>query len=234
MARLLSSWRLALAAVCLLAAATAHAERTPFQARCEDSLGRTAAVLTTQQPSYTIDTHLSYRSLTSMNGLPAGTTQVAGLTSTESRVKISLGGTLLQDGDSGYECIAPQINVKLSYVPVVIYVAREFPPGSCAYREILKHEMLHMKTYMDSLPRVEKVVREALAKRFDAKPLYAPAGTAMSALTHEVDNGWLDFIKSEMRKVEPLQSAIDTPDEYARLAQTCGGELQAVLAPGRR
>ena len=63
---------------------------------------------------------------------------------------------MLQDPVSGYECVAPQIGVTITYVPVVIYIGREFPPGTCAYDEILKHELRHLKTYMDYLPRVEE------------------------------------------------------------------------------
>lgn len=224
--------RFLLALACLLAAATAHAERTPFQIRCEDSLSKTVTVLSAQQSGYTVDTHLSYMALTSMHGLAAGAVKVAGLTQTDSRVKMGYTGTLLQDSDSGYECIAPRIEVKLYYVPVVIYVAREFPAGSCAYKEILKHELRHMNAYMEHLPKVEKTVREALAKRFQDKPLYAPSGTAMSALTHEVDNGWMDFIKAEMRKVDAVQANIDSPEEYAHLSETCGGEIRNVLSGG--
>lgn len=225
-------FRLLLALACLLGATAAHAERTPFQIRCEDSLSKTVTVLTAQQSGYTVDTHLSYNALTSMHGLAAGAVKVAGLTQTDSRVKMGYTGTLLQDPDSGYECIAPRIEVKLYYVPVVIYVAREFPAGSCAYKEILNHELRHMNAYMQHLPKVEKTVREALAKRFQDKPLYAPSGTAMSALSHEVDNGWMAYIKAEMHKVDAEQARIDAPEEYARLSQACGGEIRDVLSGG--
>ena len=229
---LLRLFRFLLATACLLAAAGAHAERTPFQVRCEDSLSKTVTVLTAQQSGYTVDTHLSYKALTSMHGLAAGAVKVAGLTQTDSRVKMGYTGTLLQDPESGYECIAPRIEVKLYYVPVVIYVAREFPAGSCAYNEILKHELRHMHAYMQDLPRVEKTVRDALARRFQDKPLYAPSGTAMSALTREVDNGWMDYIKAELHKVDAEQARIDAPEEYARLSQACDGEIRNVLNGG--
>jgi hypothetical protein len=118
---------------------------------------------------------------------------------------------------------------------VVIYVGSEFAPGSCGYQEILTHELRHMKTYMDHLPVVEKIVRDAFAKRFEAKPLYAPSGTARSALEHEINSGWMPFIKAEMAKVETQQAMIDSVEEYARLGKACGGEIQNILlrATGR-
>lgn len=220
---------LALGCGLLAAAAAAQAQRTPFQARCEDELSKTVSVLTAQQNGYSIDTRLSYRALTAMKGGARANTYVLGLTRTESRMAIGLDGPMLQDPVSGYECVAPQITVKLFYAPIVIYIGNEFAPGTCAYQEILTHELRHMKAYLDHLPRAEALVRGALAKRFEAKPLYAPKGTARNALAREINSGWLPYIKAEMGKVEVVQAAIDTAQEYARLGKTCNGEIQGIL-----
>ena len=218
----------------LLFSGNAWAARTAFQIRCEDDIGKTVTMLTAQQGGYTIDGALSYRALTRMRGESRPNTYVLGLTRTESRVEIGLAGPLLQDAASGYECVAPQISVKLFYVPVVIYISSEFPPGGCPYQAILRHELRHLKAYMDHLPKVETLARAALARRFEAKPLYAPSGTARLALEHEINTGWLPYIKAEMGKVEAQQAAIDSPEEYARLARSCNGEIRNTIAPGRR
>ncbi|MET3129901.1 hypothetical protein AAKU55_000142 [Oxalobacteraceae bacterium GrIS 1.11] len=211
------------------ACASTPSARTAFQIRCEDELSKTVSVLTAQQNGYSIDSHLSYRSLTAMKGGARANSFVLGLTKTESRVAIALTGPVLQDPVSGYECVAPRITVKLYYAPIVIYIGREFEAGSCAYGEILSHELRHMKTYMEHLPKTETVVRDALARRFEGKPLYAPRGSAMAALERELDGGWMPYIKAEMARVELLQAAIDTPQEYARLSKSCKGEVQSIL-----
>jgi hypothetical protein len=218
----------------LLCSTSAWSARTPFQVRCEDTISKTVSVLTAKQNGYTVDNSLSYKALSEMKGHDAGHTYVLGLTKTESRMSIGLDGPILTDPASGYECVAPQIKVSLFYVPIVIYVGREFPPGSCAYQEILAHEMRHLNTYLDYLPKVEAVVRAALAKRFDARPLYAPAGQVRALLEKEIDNGWMPYIKTEMGKVEVLQAAIDTPQEYARLSKVCKGEVQSLIGPAKR
>lgn len=222
--------QLLMLALCLSwCGAVLAAARTPFQIRCEDTISKTLTVLTAPQATYSIDTHLGYRALTAMKGGARANTFVLGLTRTESRVAMGLSGPMLQDAATGYECVAPQISVKLYYAPVVIYVSKEFPVGTCAYNEILRHEERHLKAYMDSLPRVENIVRTALAKRFQDKPLYAPKGMARDALAAEMDSGWMPFIKTEMSRVEVLQAAIDTPAEYARLGKACNGEIQNIL-----
>jgi hypothetical protein len=215
-------------------AAAQAAPRTPFQARCEDSLGESLSVLTGTQSGYRIDNSVGFRSLTAMKGGVRAGQYVLGLTRTESHVSINVGGRLLSDPASGYECIAPHIEIKLYYPPIVIYVSREFAAGSCAYEEVLTHEMRHLNAYLDYLPRAEARVRTALERRFENKPLYARIGQAQSLLQREIDRGWMPYIKSEMSKVESLQAAIDSPQEYARLGKVCGGEVQSLIRPKRR
>ncbi|MCA1855049.1 hypothetical protein LE190_03775 [Massilia oculi] len=234
LALLLCCWALPAAGAAAAATATATAARTPFQARCEDSIGDTLSVLSAAQDGYRIDNSLSFRTLTAMKGRARPGQFVLGLTRTESRVSIQVGGRLLSDPASGYECIAPHIQVRLSYPPIVVYVGRELRPGSCAYEEVLAHEWRHLETYLDYLPRAEARVRLALARRFEDKPLYARIGQAQGLLQREVDRGWMPYIKSEMAKVETLQAAIDSPQEYARLGKVCGAEVQSLLRPVRK
>lgn len=216
------------------APAAAAAPRTDFQARCEDSIGETLSVLTGTQNGFRIDNTVGFRSLTAMKGQARAGQVVLGLTRTESIVSINVGGRLLTDPASGYECIAPHIEIKLYYPPIVVYVSREFRPGSCAYEEVLAHEMRHLNAYLDYLPKAEARVRLALARRFEDKPLYARIGQAQSLLQREIDRGWMPYIKSEMAKVEALQAAIDSPQEYARLGKVCGGAVQSLLGPLQR
>ena len=224
-------WALALASLFVLAPASA---RTPFQAKCEDTIGQAVSVFTLRQNGYRVDHSYSFHGLTRLKGKRAPGTYVLGLTRAESQVTIAATGRMLSDPATGYECVAPRLEVNLTYLPIIVYVGREFAPGTCAYKEILAHEMRHLNTYMDFLPRAEKVVRAALEKRFAGKPLYAPAGQARNLLQREIDTGWMNYIKNEMAKVEALQAAIDTPQEYTRLGKVCAGELQSLIRQAKR
>jgi hypothetical protein len=210
------------------------AERTPFQIRCEDTISKTVSVLSSQQNGYTINNQLPYRALTAKAGNMDSRMQTLGLTVTKGLYKVKLGGPVLQDAVSGYECIAPKVDVALNYSPVLIYVGNEFVPGSCAYKEILEHEQRHLHAYMDNLVRVEKVVTDALNKRFAGQPMYAPSGTAMSALEHEINGTWFPFIRDEFEKGKIEQAKIDSPDEYARLGKACNGEIADIIARRRK
>lgn len=209
--------------------ACAAPERTPFQIRCEDTISKTISVLSTKSNGFTINNQLPYRALTLKTGSIDGRSETLGLTVTRAQYGATMGGPILQDKVSGYECVAPRVEIKLNYSPVLIYVGNEFTPGSCAYQTILEHEQRHLKAYMDNLTRVEKVVRDALNRRFEGKPLYAPSGTAQSALQHEINSVWMRFINDEFDKGKVEQAKIDTPQEYARLGASCNGEIREIV-----
>jgi hypothetical protein len=210
------------------------AAATPFQQRCVAMAAGGSASFASRDSGYRIDNSLSYRSLTEMKrpGVHGGF--VLGLTRTESRVAIQVDGALLTEPGSGRECVVPRIAVTLYYQPIVVYIGREFEPDSCAYSEILAHEMRHLKSYLGYLPKVKETVRDKLARRFDGKPLYAHEGGARDLLQREIDRNWMPYIKAEMSRVERLQAAIDSPREYARLSKVCRGEVQSLIGSTRR
>lgn len=220
-----------LAALCF--STCAWSARTPFQARCEDAIGAAVVTLTSKDNGYSVNNTLPYQALTRMKQ-DGGASFVLGLTRTESRISFALDGVILVDPTSGYECVAPKIDVSLAYQPIMIYVGREFLPGTCAYQEILAHEMRHLKAYLDHLPKVERLVRGALKTRFSGPPIYAPGGQAKRLLEKEMDGGWMPYIKHEMAKVEQLQASIDSPQEYARLSKVCAGEVKLLVGPPKR
>jgi hypothetical protein len=224
----------------LLLAAAGGAAATPFQARCEagqpglDTGRRPAAVrIESHDGGYRVDRSLSWRALTRMKQEGAGA-YVLGLTRAESRVAISVEGAIVASPDTPEECLLPRIGLSLSYRPIVIYVGREFAPGSCAYREILAHEMRHLNAYRDILPKVERTVGAALSRRFDGRPVLAARGQSLRQVQAELDGRWMPFIKREMAQAKALQAAIDSPAEYARLSKVCRGEVQSLIGSTRR
>jgi hypothetical protein len=224
----------------LLLAADEAAAGTPFQARCEarqlglDTDSRPTGIrIASHDSGYRVDNSLSWRTLTRIKHGRAGDA-VLGLTRAESRVAISVEGAIVGSPDTAEECLLPQIGVSLSYSPIVIYLGSEFAPGSCAYREILAHEMRHLNAYVDYLPKVESRVRETMGRRFDARPVYATRGQSLARVQAELDGRWMPFIKREMAKAKALQAAIDSSGEYARLNKICRGEVQSLIGSTRR
>jgi hypothetical protein len=223
----------ALALVALLSAAPRASAADPFEARCDQAAVRAGARFSSQVSGWHIDNSQSYRTLTQMKRPRVARGWVLGLTHTESHVTVQVDGELLHDAPARRECVLPRVSVTLYYEPIVVYVGREFEPGTCAYREILAHEMRHLKSYQAALPKVEERVRVRLAPRIEGRAVVAEAGQARGLLQREIDTAWLPAIRAEMQAVELLQREIDSPQEYARLSKVCQGAVQSLIGSTR-
>ena len=124
------------------------------------------------------------------------------------------------------------LTVTLSYPTVVVYIGSEFPEGSCAYREILVHELQHVQAFQQHMGALEAAVREAMTERF-SRPSFGPAGQTLASLAREVSDTWKPFILAEQRKVDSLQKQIDTAEEWRRVIRACGGEVRRAILESR-
>jgi hypothetical protein len=106
----------------------------------------------------------------------------------------------------------------------VIYIAREFPADSCAYKVVLAHEQQHYLFDRDVLGRLGGEVR-GITQTVFANP--APASEA------EVERAKKLFFQQFNHAYEglsfPLHARIDNPASYAELADLCQGEIKTRL-----
>jgi hypothetical protein len=120
--------------------------------------------------------------------------------------------------------------VSYGFSPMTVYVAREFPEGSCAFKEIYAHELRHVKAYQEHLASIENELRETLTGRFaTGEPWRGPLGQTQSRLQQELDERWLPYIQRAINRAEEAQALIDTPEEYARVTDSCNGEIKKIL-----
>jgi len=203
-----------------------------FQAMCEDRMAPSVATVKSQHNGYTIDNTVSLLQLPakSHKAAPKGGF-VLGLTVTRYGAQVNYRTSSMRNPLSHYECTSANIVISMAYEPTVIFVGREFRPGTCAYKEILAHEMRHLNTYLEQMPKVETAVRSALERRFPAKAVYGPQGQAQADLKREIDEIWGPYFDAQMKKADQAHDAIDTPQEYARLSRVCQGEVQSFIAP---
>ena len=150
-----------------------------------------------------------------------------GLTRGTATVRFETRVSSYVDPSGRWACASPQLTVRYGFSPMTVYVAREFPPGSCAYREIHEHEMRHVRAYQAHLKAIEKTLADALQARFAGTgPWRGPRGETNARLQAELQERWVPFVKREINKVDAAQALIDTPEEYARVAASCGGEIR--------
>jgi len=158
--------------------------------------------------------------------------QVLGLTRGQAVVRYKLEIQRQLDPSGQWECASPRITLTYGFDPITVFVAREFPPGSCAYQEIHAHELRHLETYKAQVDKVEAEITQALQRRFAGPtPWRGPAGQAQEVLQRELDERWLPYVKLLLERGETDQARIDTPEEYARIAASCNGEIRQRLKP---
>lgn len=210
------------------AAGTGAAPQPSFEQRCESAMRPNIKVSATP-PSYVLINNLSTRVLNTRGSYASASHFIMGMTAGHTRADIDIDGPTLIDTASGRECIAPRIDVMLSFEPLDVYVAREFPPLSCAYREVLKHEMQHVRIYAEQLQRIEALVRDELKDRYDGRPLYAPTGKGLETVQAQVNNWLGPMLREELAKVEVMQRRLDSSDETDKLSHACMGEVAAMM-----
>lgn len=174
------------------------------------------------------NTEYSYRALTNLGGEKVRPGhQVLGLTRASAIAQFSLSMPSYQDVTARYECASPQITLSFGFKEMTVYVGREFPQGSCAHKEILEHEMRHVKAYQEHLASIEKGIQEDISRRFVTGDFWrGQAGAHYARISQELDERWLPYVNREMKKVNLAQALIDTPEEYARLSAACNGEVK--------
>ncbi len=174
-----------------------------------------------------LNTTYGYRSLTNLGSAQARPgRQVLGLTRGNATVRFTSNTPAVVDADKRWECASPQIVLTYGFSPMTVYVAREFPPGSCAHKEIHEHEMRHVQAYRTHQAELGKMIADALNARFaTGGPWRGPAGQTMARLQDELNERWLPYVQRELRKVDTAQALIDTSEEYERVANACDGEI---------
>lgn len=199
-----------------------------FEQRCQ-ALTAPVIQVTASPPSYVLKTDLSTRILSTRSGDASAKHSVMGMTASRTLAEISLDGPTLIDPSGARECIAPHIDVFLRFEPLDVYIAREFSLHSCAYREVLKHEMQHVKIYADGLARIERMVHGELTLRYGGKPHYAKAGQGLDSLQEQLNALLSPMLREQLAQVEVMQARLDSTEATETLSRACLGEVAMMM-----
>ena len=200
----------------------------PLWADTCDQLPKPSVSIKRLEEKITVNKQYGYRELTHLGAaLAQPGKQVLGLTRGKASSQFSTRISSRVDGNERWECASPQITVTYGFSPMTVYIANEFPEGGCAYNEIYQHELRHVTTYQAHLIRIEDELAATLNRRFaTGSPWRGPVGQARAQLERELNERWLPYIQREINRVDADQALIDSPEEYARVANSCGGEIR--------
>jgi hypothetical protein len=156
---------------------------------------------------------------------------VLGLTKGQALANAKVGVQLIRNAASGWECATHQVVIDIGYQPITIYVGREFPEGSCAFKEIFAHEMLHAEVFRKHARAMASEIETALRQRFiGAAPTRGPIGSTRETIEKELNERWLPYIRRLLAQAEALQRPIDTPEESEKVVKACKAQMNAFMA----
>lgn len=134
--------------------------------------------------------------------------------------------TLTEKRRSGQRCAWPsRVVATVAYDgPIAVYVAREYPRGSCQHKAILDHEMEHAAVLEGAIPDYEQRLRQALQRALD-KGRFPYTGMDTKKVQAKVERhfeaAFKDAVAAAQRERDRRNAAIDTPESYRRTHERC-------------
>lgn len=116
-------------------------------------------------------------------------------------------------------------DVKLRYRRVDVFVAKEYPLGSCQYKAILEHEEEHVRVSRQNLeefaPRIRRALTSLLIPTGQQPAKVVSADAARKNVKTISDELLQPVYKEMMAALVRAQKGVDTPEEYARVQRKC-------------
>jgi TPR repeat protein len=116
-------------------------------------------------------------------------------------------------------------DVSLRYRSVDVFVAKEYPVGSCPYKAILAHEREHVSVSRKNLeefaPRVRRTLKSMRIPTGQAPAMVVSAKQARKEVKAISDELLQPIYKDMMKSLVAAQKVVDTPQAYARVQRKC-------------
>ncbi len=124
------------------------------------------------------------------------------------------------------------VTIEVGMVDNIVYVAREFPQDTCAFNEILRHEMVHKEVDRTFLDEYVTATRQFFQQM--ATSIGVVEGPDFDAIKAQFNAQMEDKLEEFGQRMEAERIArqrhVDVPEEYARVSNACRGEIPRTLA----
>lgn len=164
--------------------------------------------------------------------------KVGGLMSGEIRVQTRM--EVMQDRfpARGAGCVhINKVDITLHVSPT-IYIAREFPKGTCRHAAIVEHEKKHVQTDMAVAQKYAGIIERKLSARlkqngysFGPYPL-EKIQDVQKSLQESLIAAVNEQIETMSQERHRLQQELDSLAEYERVSAMCKGRENAPASPG--
>jgi hypothetical protein len=115
--------------------------------------------------------------------------------------------------------------VILRYAQVDVYVAREYPEGSCQYNAVYAHEMEHVEVARRNLeifaPRIRAALESGSVPTAQTPVIVASAADATRDVQAISNENLRPVYRSMLRALRAAQAVVDSPQSYANVFRKC-------------
>lgn len=235
-----SAWRLcnlalryslAFVAACLLVSyfsLNAHAQVT--ERECSQRLKGTSIKVDVDLGQIEYDRSKNIGELTLYSGKAGdyhrGGNRTLGLNWVQLRLGAQWGSNSLYSERTGEGCMRPVIHLTLRLDPHKVFVANDFSQGSCAYREVMRHEMAHAAVNEKYLRKAANHLERSLRSHFGNQIFYGNIDSLQKQLGDAVQNHWMQEVVSIFDERKAEHARIDSPAEYAKNSTLCNGAMR--------
>ena len=191
----------------------------PFEQVCAKRLGPAGVRVDAPRTQQRHDFSQSASALTARgtHNAPAGR-RVEGLTEIHLTHRISIGGSGMVKPFSGRYCTRPDVHVTLAFDPMMVFVASEQKPGTCAFDLTMNHELKHVRSYERFIDELAGEIEASLKGLVGDGIHYFPsAAEGERVLNSRIQDQVNASVRDGLAAVQKRQAAIDTPEEYDRL-----------------
>jgi hypothetical protein len=194
----------------------------PFESRCA-SLPDASFEVAVAPVDVREDFSLPYGELARM-GVPSSPRHsTVGLTRASFGYRSTLELDGLEDTRAGRVCARARVRVEVSAAPMTVYVAREYAGDACREPLILEHERRHVEVFTAYAAEIAPALARGLEASIGNRLTYGSTmAGAQAAIKEALDAELGVFLAQASDELARRNAAIDTPDEYERLARECG------------
>lgn len=129
-----------------------------------------------------------------------------------------------------------EADITVGYRAVTVFIAREIPGRSCGYEETVNHEQKHVEVNRELLIEYIPRIKEAMKNYLRANGMFRVQDPkyAEQLLREKLNIAMQAIIKDMEAENVRRQQQVDSPEEYARLAHVCQGQLTVIADNYRR
>ncbi len=199
------------------------------------TVGQPAVTIEPLSGPANIDNSKSQREIQSLSGIGQAVHSyriplALGLTLTQVQTTTRIAASIESTGWSSKCARLVALNIGFGFTPHTIYIPSEFQPTTCAYNAIYSHENQHVNTDLNLLQSRLGAVREQIIAGL---PSLGPVEGGDEAALQQVLKSRLERLLTNIqndftRERQQAQAAVDSPAEYARVGNSCGGIIQKV------